>query len=78
MIRKWFKSSQKTRFFVQCDHFRKNGFFFGPVFPVPLQKLGGVLKHINVRIELKLERSSYAGTLSRIKAYQCSYRTETL
>ena len=53
MIRKWFKSSQKTRFFVQCDHFRKNGFFFGPVFPVPLQKLGGVLKHINVRIELK-------------------------
>ena len=77
MIRKWFKSSQKTRFFVQCDHFRKNGFFFGPVFPVPLQKLGGVLKHINVRIELKLFKRLAAAFGYSIKAYQCSYRTET-
>ena len=53
MMRKWFKSSQKTRVFVQCDHFRKNGASYSPIFTVPLQKLGGVLKHINVLVELK-------------------------
>ena len=125
-MRKWSKSSQKTRFFVQCDHFRKKGAFYSPFFPVPLQKLGGGLKHINVRIELKqtlrcyrldshkglkhinvrielkpffstsdhkapqvlkhinvrielkhIELISNRATYWRIKAYQCSYRTET-
>ena len=36
------------------------------------------LKHINVRIELKhIELISNRATYWRIKAYQCSYRTET-
>ena len=43
-----------------------------------IQLLQG-LKHINVRIELKLaELETEGANYSGIKAYQCSYRTETL